>query len=197
MSPSLQAYNTLPSESRSTYQTSCPSESQLTREQVRQSTVPPTSRFWTSWEWEFAACLFVLATLVITFATLYPYNDQPLPQWPFKISINSLLSVYSLILKASIGFILASCIGQLQWAWFSDIRPLSDMVCFDSATRGADGALSLIWHQKFRQPLTTLGLSRYPETMRLRPCREQMFSSDTDIMDMSIAAGHLHRREAT
>lgn len=170
MPPSLQSYDALPSESRFSLQTSssCPSESQPAREHTTQSTVPPssdrtsessTSRFWTNWEWEFAACLFVFATPLITFATLYPYNarDQPLPQWPFKVSLNSLLSVYSIILKACIGFVLVSCIGQLQWTWFSEIRPLSDMVCFDSATRGADGALSLIWYQKFRQPLTTLG----------------------------------------
>lgn len=80
-----------------------------------------------------------------------------MPQWPFKVSINSLLSVYALVLKATIGLILTSCIGQLQWAWFSETRPLADMLHFDSATRGADGALGLIWRQRFRQPLTALG----------------------------------------
>lgn len=170
MPPSLQSYDTLASESSLSHDNSpiFSSESQLNREQVTKSTVSSTSdrpsdfrssRFWTNWKWEFAACLFVLAIPVITFATLYPYNarDQPLPQWPFKISLNSLLSVYSIIFKACIGFVLVSCIGQLQWAWFSEIRLLSDMVYFDSATRGADGAISLIWYQKFRQTLTTLG----------------------------------------
>lgn len=168
MSPSLQAYDALPSESTSSSQTLCQTRanSQPDPKKVEQSAVPPTSkrssrfctsRLWTSWKWESAVCLLILAIPVITFATLHPHNGQPLPQWPFKVSINSLLSVYALTLKASIGFILASCIGQLQWAWFSDTRPLSDMVCFDSATRGADGALGLIWRQKLRQPLTTLG----------------------------------------
>lgn len=168
MSPSLQAYDALPLESTSSSKTLCQTRanSQPTPNKVEQSAVPPpsnrssrfcTSRLWTSWKWESAVCLLILAIPVITFGTLHPHNGQPLPQWPFKVSINSLLSVYALILKASIGFILASCIGQLQWAWFSDTRPLSDMVCFDSATRGADGALGLIWRQKLRQPLTTLG----------------------------------------
>lgn len=94
---------------------------------------------------------------MIIFATLYPHGGHPLPQWPFKVSINSLLSVYALVLKASIGFVLTSCIGQLQWTWFSQTRPLTDMLHFDNATRGADGALGLIWRQRFRQPHTALG----------------------------------------
>lgn len=114
-------------------------------------------RFWINWEWEFAACLLVLAVPFIILGTLYPHSSQPLPQWPFRVSINSLLSVYALVFKASTGFILASCIGQLQWAWFSETRPLTDMLHFDNATRGADGALGLIWRQRFRQPLTALG----------------------------------------
>lgn len=115
------------------------------------------SPIWTSWEWEFAACLLLLATPIIIFSTLYPHDGQPLPQWPFKISINSLLSVYALVFKAAMGLILTSCIGQLQWRWFSETRPLADMLLFDNATRGADGALGLIWRQKFRKPLTALG----------------------------------------
>lgn len=166
MFPSLQAYDALPSETASTSQILCEPESQMSREKVDQSTMPPTSNqpmrtwtswFWTSWKWESAACLLVLATPIIIFATLYLHSGQPLPQWPFKVSINSLLSVYALVIKASIGFILTSCIGQLQWAWFSETRPLTDMLAFDSATRGADGALGLIWRQRFRQPLTALG----------------------------------------
>lgn len=79
-----------------------------------------------------------------------------------------------MVLKAFIGFVLASCIGQLQWAWFSETRPLSDMVCFDSATRGADGAISLIWLQKFRQPLTTLGCIIMVLAMAVDPFIQQL-----------------------
>lgn len=116
------------------------------------------SWYWKNWKYESAACLLVLSGPLIIFGTLYPHNGQPSPQWPLDVSINSLLSVYALILKASIGLILTSCIGQLQWKWFAlESRPLYDMVRFDQATRDAGGALNLIWRQRIQQPLTTLG----------------------------------------
>lgn len=166
MSSTPADYGGLPSENASTSPPTCQPENQLISEGPESSSAILTSdtpsrnrssRSWTNWEWEFAACLLLLATPITIFATLYPHSSQPLPQWPFKVSINSLLSVYALVLKATAGFILTSCIGQLQWTWFSETRPLTDMIHFDSATRGADGALGLIWRQRFRQPLTTLG----------------------------------------
>lgn len=166
MSSIPQAYDALPSETSSTSPTLSPPENQPNSEKAGSSKTSPISsllsrtcisQFWSSWEWESAVCFLVLAIPIIIFGTLYPHSGQPLPQWPFRVSINSLLSIYALVLKASIGFILTSCIGQLQWAWFSETRPLTDMLRFDSATRGADGALGLIWRQRFRQPLTALG----------------------------------------
>lgn len=113
-------------------------------------------RCYTNWKWEFVASLVNLAVPIIIFATLYPFSGKPVPQWPFKISINSLLSIYTLVLKTAIGFILTSCIGQLQWTWFSKARPLTDMLYFDNATRGPAGAVGLVWRQ-FRRPLIVLG----------------------------------------
>lgn len=127
-----------------------------------------------NWVWEIGACYLVLTTPIIIFATLYPYSGRPLPQWPFKASINSLLSVYALIFKAAIGFILTSCIGQLQWTWFSKMRPLTDMLHFDNATRGADGALGLIWRQRFQQPLTALGALIMVLTVTVDPFVQQL-----------------------
>lgn len=149
------------------------------------------SWLWTSWGWEFAACFLVLATPIIIFGTLYPHSGQPLPKWPFKVSINSLISVYALVLKACIGFILTSCIGQLQWTWFSETRPLTDMLHFDNATRGADGALGLIWWQRFRQPLTALGCVIMVLTVTVEPFVQQLVrpvDCSIEVSDGSAAA---------
>lgn len=163
MPSNLQVYDALPSETASTSPTLCQPENQLrcekaeSSEKYPKSSLPSRACIWSSWKWESATCFLILAIPIIIFGTLYPHSGQPLPQWPFRVSINSLLSIYALVLKAAIGFLLTSCIGQLQWAWFTETRPLTDMLRFDSATRGADGALSLMWTQRCRQPLTALG----------------------------------------
>lgn len=139
-------------------------ESQQSGDQVKPPAVSPASSrrtctplYYTQWKWESVACLLNLAVPIIIFATMYPFDGNTLPQWPFKITINSLLSIYTLVLKTAIGVILTSCIGQLQWTWFSKTRPLTDMLYFDNATRGPAGAVGLIWRQRFRRPLTVLG----------------------------------------
>lgn len=112
---------------------------------------------WTSWKWEILTYILVLATPLIMVATLYPHAGQPVPSWPFRITINSLLSVYSVALRASIGFLVASCIGQLQWAWFTTKRPMYDIVLYNKANRSAWGSLTLLWNHHVKQPLTALG----------------------------------------
>ncbi|KAI1803519.1 hypothetical protein F4811DRAFT_328374 [Daldinia bambusicola] len=121
---------------------------------TRPQTLLDARRFW---KLEILSCLLVLASPLAILATLYPYDTRPLPQWPLRISVNTLLSIYSVVLKASLGFVAASCIGQLQWIWFSQGRPIYDLVRYDNARQGAWGSLQLLWAQRMRQPLTALG----------------------------------------
>ncbi|KAI7788942.1 hypothetical protein LA080_005044 [Diaporthe eres] len=73
------------------------------------------------------------------------------------MSINALLSIYALVFKSAIAYVVTSCVGQLQWAWFSsDSRPLSDVVLFDNAGRGPWGLLAMLWAHRLRQPLAIL-----------------------------------------
>ncbi|KAG6362858.1 hypothetical protein INS49_007953 [Diaporthe citri] len=200
------AYDALPSDTASASPTLCQPENQLSCKKADPTTVPRASKlpkrtcispFWTGWEWEFAACFLVLVTPIIVFATLYPHDGQPLPQWPFKVSINSLLSIYALVFKADVGFILTSCIGQLQWAWFSasETRPLTDMLHFDNATRGADGALGLIWRQRFRQPLAAIGCVLMVLAVAVDPFVQQLVQPADCSVEVSggIAAATLPR----
>lgn len=108
--------------------------------------------------WESAACLLILLTPVLFFATLYPHKDRPLPEWPLGISINALLAIYTLVFKTAISFVIASCLGQRQWAWFSaQPRSLYDMVRYDDAAHSAWGSLLLILWHRLQEPLTVLG----------------------------------------
>ena len=128
----------------------------------------PEQRKWTSPRWrshaQSAHCENAQAescgpagSIIAAVVTLHPHEGMPLPKWPFKISINSLLSIYSLVFKATLGFVLAACIGQLQWIWFSSERRMYDLTLYDGAGRGVWGSLQLLSIQRLRQPLTALG----------------------------------------
>lgn len=101
--------------------------------------------------------MLLLVSVAAIPATLYPHDGQPLPRWPFSISINALLSIYSMTLKACLGFLVTSCIGQLQWSWYLEARPLKDVVSFHEAANGILGSMRWLWVNRLCQPLTALG----------------------------------------
>ncbi|KAI1087544.1 hypothetical protein F5B19DRAFT_64039 [Rostrohypoxylon terebratum] len=141
------------------------------------------------WRWEFVASFLALAMIFIIFGTLYPHDGRPLPQWPFQISVNALLSVYTMVLKAALSFVTVSCIGQLQWVWFSRERPLYDLIRYDDAGRGAWGSTQLLWSQHLSQPLTSLAGLLMILSLGIDPSIQQLSSPS----DCSVA---LHDRKA-
>lgn len=117
---------------------------------------PPTVA--QSWKWEFgSANLLLVSVAVLIPATLYPHDGQPLPQWPLSLSINALLSIYSMVLKACLGFLVTSRIGQLQRSWYLEARPLKDVVLVHEAAHVILGSMQWLWVNRLRQPLTALG----------------------------------------
>ena len=89
-----------------------------------------------NWWLESLACLVFLVALTAIVATLYPHQDQPLPQWPYSLSINTLVAVYVAILKGAILLVTAEGLSQMKWAWFRRKRPLEDLASYDMASRG-------------------------------------------------------------
>jgi hypothetical protein len=54
------------------------------------------------WVWEILSCVLATICLLVIVAVLAVYQDRPLPQWPNYISINSLISIMTAIMKASL-----------------------------------------------------------------------------------------------
>ncbi|KAF7916873.1 hypothetical protein EAE99_009498 [Botrytis elliptica] len=130
--------------------------------------------YYVDWKWEFLASFIVIACPFVIVATLYPNAGKPLPEWPFQISINTLLSIYGLVFKTCLIFIVTSCIGQLQWFWFSSRRPLYDIVCYDRATRGPWGSIQLLFSEHIRNPLTGLGAMILIAAVAIDPLIQQL-----------------------
>ena len=89
-------------------------------------------------------------------ATILPHQNKLLPQWPYGLQINTLVSIYFTVIKAAILFILAECLGQLKWGWFTESRPLNHLATYDDATRGPWGSLSFLWKLRGRAVLPSI-----------------------------------------
>jgi hypothetical protein len=120
-------------------------------------------KFTDQWIWELLSCCVALLCLLAIITVLAIHRDRPLPQWPRMISINSLIAIFTALMKAalifpiaegditasprSIDFLLILNVGisQAKWIWFQrQPRNLSDFQDFDSASRGPWGSLLLL-----------------------------------------------------
>ncbi|KAF5879158.1 uncharacterized protein Bfra_006362 [Botrytis fragariae] len=145
--------------------------------------------YYVDWKWEFLASLIVIACPFVIIMTLYPNAGKPLPEWPFQISINTLLSIYGLVFKTCLTFIVTSCIGQLQWFWFSSRRPLYDAVCYDRATRGPWGSIQLLCSEHIRNPLTGLCAIILIAAVAIDPLIQQLvLPYDCEVLTLNIEA---------
>jgi hypothetical protein len=68
-----------------------------------------------------------------------------MPEWPYGITLNALVSVLSTVMKATMAFIFTECLAQLKWSWFRGGNKLSDLALLDAASRGAAGAFIVLF----------------------------------------------------
>jgi hypothetical protein len=113
-----------------------------------------------AWWGEMLACILLLSMLTVIALTIYFHRGQPLPQWPLGITINALLSFYSVIYKTAIVYVIGSSISQSQWLWFSKEQRLSDISRYSSAA--TNPGFSIFWalgdlFSKLKRPLASFG----------------------------------------
>lgn len=106
-------------------------------------------RYFNMWWWEVACCVVALTALLAMIATIRSYDGKPLPQWKYGITMNALIAVYTLILKAAAGLILAEGISHLKWIALAQPQALSTFVAHDNASRGPMGALTLLLRNNY------------------------------------------------
>lgn len=113
------------------------------------------------WVWELFAWFICVAALLGMVGFLAPTNQKPVPKWVlsqefngrtygFSVSINSILSIFSTIVKSALLIPVAASISQLKWLWFSDGHKLSDFQLFDAAKGGPLGSMMILWSMKGR-----------------------------------------------
>ncbi|KAH6873136.1 hypothetical protein BKA58DRAFT_161492 [Alternaria rosae] len=117
-------------------------------------------RIWRKgWTAETCSCIFALLSLIGLIVTLTAHQNRPLPDWPQIVSINSIVSLFSMMIRAGVSMVLAEGISQSKWQWFRKARKLEDMARFDSASRGAWGSVLFIFGLRIKKPyfIATMG----------------------------------------
>ncbi|KAJ6006317.1 hypothetical protein N7451_004261 [Penicillium sp. IBT 35674x] len=129
------------------------------------------------WKLELFACLAFLTALAAMVATMYPHQGKPLPQWPFRVSVNTLLAIYGGVIKAATLYVVGSCVAQLQWSWFLSERPLIDLSRLADLSHGdIPGAFRWLWSNHIREPLITIGAIIVLASFAIEPFIQQLTS---------------------
>lgn len=126
------------------------------------------------WWLEMIACLLVLAMIGALVGTIYPYQGQPLPHWPYTLSINSIVAFYAEVMRVAMILVLGECLSQLKWSWFTQPRPLDHIEHYDNASRGPWGSLGLLWAIRMGALLPSIGGIMMILTLLLVPFTQQI-----------------------
>ncbi|KAL9081929.1 MAG: hypothetical protein Q9159_006891 [Coniocarpon cinnabarinum] len=130
---------------------SSPSESQSndgrdpSQSASRSSHKPGVKATLARWTTEFLGLFGAALALLALFVFLGTYNGKPRPQWPYEITINTVVAIFGIILKACMLIPIAEGVSQLKWMWYHQARSLRDLEVFDAASRGINGSLRLIF----------------------------------------------------
>ncbi|KAG4437144.1 hypothetical protein IFR05_007378 [Cadophora sp. M221] len=77
------------------------------------------------------------------------YDGRTLPQWPYGITINTKIAIFSTFLTISLMVPVASAMSQLKWLWFAapaaPARALRDFQNIDEASRGSWGCVKILF----------------------------------------------------
>ena len=103
----------------------------------RRGVISSTLGLFQKWWQELLCCILVLATLLAITATLYPFSGKPLPQWPYGLSINALLSIYVLMMKAAMLFLVAQ---GMPCSWHADGASQLIVIFQDWASSNGNGS---------------------------------------------------------
>ncbi|KAK3987180.1 hypothetical protein QBC44DRAFT_400961 [Cladorrhinum sp. PSN332] len=116
----------------------------------------PVKPLWKTWMLEILCIIGGLAVFTTIIIVLALFDQKELPNWPLRISLNTVLAFLAIVAKAAFMMPVSAAISQTQWSWFSRERPLYDFHLVDQASRGPLGSAKLALRVRHRH-LITLG----------------------------------------
>lgn len=145
-----------------------------------------------AWTPETFNCIVALASLTGLVVTLLVQGNKTLPDWPKLVSVNSIVSIFSLSIRTAVCFVVAEGISQTKWQWFDRPQQLSDMDRFDSASRSAWGSFLILCKPSLRGSywITALGaLITIMATLTGFFTQQLIVFEDCQRIDSSASAG--------
>ena len=129
----------------------------------------------TDWWLELASCILVLAALMAIVGVTYPYQERPLPNWPYTLSINTLVAIFIAVAKSAMLLVMAEGISHLKWTWFTRREhQLIDLSIYDNASRGPWGSLKLLGVSRGRDVIASIGAAIVVASIAMDPFAQQI-----------------------
>jgi hypothetical protein len=98
-----------------------------------------------TWAAEITALVFAFLCLAAIVIILRTYNGKRIPELPWNISLNAIISALATASKSALLYTVSVSISQSKWVWFKrGKRPLKDLQTFDDASRGPFGSFFLL-----------------------------------------------------
>ncbi|KAF6811543.1 hypothetical protein CSOJ01_05676 [Colletotrichum sojae] len=106
----------------------------------------PLSKFQALLKLSFEVFALLLSTsaLAAIIVTLKKYDGRPPPESTY-LNVNTLVAIFSTILRATVAYVVAEVIGQSKWRWMQTARPLRHLEKFHNASMGPWGSFQLLF----------------------------------------------------
>ena len=102
-------------------------------------------------------------------------DNKPLPQWPYRLTINTLIAVFSVLIRSASGLIAAQGISHIKWTRSRRPQTLHAFETHDEASQGPWGALVLLGNDLGRS-ISSLGALVTLSILFLEPFSQQIVS---------------------
>ncbi|KAI0514514.1 hypothetical protein F5B22DRAFT_656736 [Xylaria bambusicola] len=152
---------------------------------------------WTNtWLWETASITFSGICIILIFSILLRYDQKPVPQFTYGITLNAIISTLTTFSKSFLLVAVTGAISQLKWRWFQSTkgRRIIDTQLFDDASRGPWGSLVFLatpsrWSLASAGPVVSiLALAFEPITQQLTTYIARQVVIPTSKTDIPIDA---------
>lgn len=151
---------------------------------------PKKQRIWAAvWLLEILACFVSLLSLVATIIILNSFDGTELRHWSIanvSISPNTLIAIFTTVVKSSMMLAVAEGISQLKWTYFQQQpHPLLHLEVFDGASRGPLGAIKLLGTLRLKVVVVSVGAVVTVLALAIDPFTQQVLSYPVRPMEVT------------